>query len=396
MVAVERLVLTDVRCFHHLRLDEVLAEGETPAAAVVLTGPNGAGKTTVLEALSLLAPGRGLRRARLNDIGQRPAAAGSADGSENRRGAAWAVAARIRTAEGVATIGTGCEPAETAGSDRRVVRIDGKPAKSTSALTERLGVVWLTPDMDRLFLEPAAVRRRFLDRLVFGVDPAHSDRIGGFERAVRERARLLRAGRADPAWLTALEDTMARLAVAAIAARLAVTEALAGLCRTGVPPFPGALPAVDGQVEHWLTEEPALAVEDRLRARYRQDRGADAESGGAAAGPHRSDLRVRHQPTRRPAAECSTGEQKALVIALVLAGARLQSHERGRPPLLLLDDVVAHLDARHRASLFELVQDLGGQSWYTGTDREVFRPLDHRARVLALDGRHGVVVERPS
>jgi DNA replication and repair protein RecF len=240
--------------------------------------------------------------------------------------------------------------------------------------------------MDRLFLDGTSARRRFLDRLVFGVDPTHAGRIGAYERALRQRARLLRQGAADPVWLAALEDTMATNGVAVSAARREVTARLSRASAEGASPFPGAVLEARGMVEQWLDEGPALSAEDRLRVALDGSRRADAEAGGAAFGPHKSDLRVRHMASGRSAAACSTGEQKALLIAIVLAGARVQMAEQGSVPVLLLDEVAAHLDARHRAALFEAVAALDAQAWYAGTDISVFEPLKGRAQFFAVEG----------
>lgn len=371
-VSVRRLSLTEFRCFTELRL-------EPGAGSLVLTGPNGAGKTTVLEALSFLAPGRGLRRARLDDIVRWNEGASATPG--------WAVAARLCTPAGSVDIGTGREPNPAApGRERRKVRIDGQAARSQAMLAEVLGVVWLIPEMDRLFMEGAAGRRRFLDRLLYGTDPGHADRVAAYERALRERARLLRQGNADPTWLSALEDAMARHGTAIAAARREFIDRLAPLCAGGSAPFAGAAVAVDGNIDRWLDEQQAPGVEERIREELRRSRRLDAETGGASAGPHKSDLMVRQVGTGRPAGRCSTGEQKALLITIVLAAARVQGMLRRRLPLVLLDEVAAHLDARHRAALFELVEAIGAQAWYTGTDHSVFAPLEATAQFHALDG----------
>jgi len=370
--SVKRLTMTNFRCYAFQRL-------EPDGASVVLTGPNGAGKTNILEALSFLAPGRGLRGARLGDVARIPAAHSP---EAESTAVSWGVSAVADTPEGPVDVGVGRDMGS--GADRRLVRIDGRSARGISALTEVLSIVWLTPQMDRLFLERAGGRRRFLDRLVYGLDPAHAERVAAYEHAMRERARLLREGGADAAWLAALEDAMAANGIAVAAARREITarlnEALA------VPrPFPGAMLSVRGDVEAWLDDGPALAAEDRLRDALAVSRRSDSETGGAGIGPHRSDLEVHHRASRRPAALCSTGEQKALLIALVLGGARVQAAARGSLPVLLLDEVAAHLDGRHRDALFGELEAVGGQAWYTGTDRSVFEPLLGRARFYAVD-----------
>ncbi len=380
--SVARLTLTDFRCFRRQRL-------ETDPRPVVLAGPNGAGKTNVLEAISFLVPGRGLRRARLRDVARCEAGAHGDGGASAPR--AWAVAAHLVTPRGRVEIGTGWRDPAAPGEppEKRAVRVNGQPARRQAVLAEHVTVQWLTPSMDRLFVEGAAPRRRFLDRLVFGLDPAHAGRVSAYEHAMHERARLLRRGagrRRDPAWLGALEDAMAANGVAVAAARRDTVARLGAVCAAGTGPFPGAGIRVSGAVERWLDEGPALAAEDRLRESLAASREADAARGGAGTGPHRSDLEVRHIARGRPAEQCSSGEQKALLIAIVLANARMQAAERGRVPLLLLDEVAAHLDRRHREGLFDEVSALGGQAWLTGTDAALFAPLQGTAQFFRVEG----------
>jgi DNA replication and repair protein RecF len=365
-LAVRRLALTDFRCYPRLRL-------EIDARPVVLFGPNAAGKTNLLEAVSLLAPGRGLRRAQLSDL--RRWAAGP--------DAAWAVAATVATPGRPVEIGTGQGPGEGPGG-RRVVKIDGARVSGPSALAGVVHAVWLTPEMDRLFEDGAASRRRFLDRLVYGFDPGHAARVGSYERAMRERARLLRAGPHDSAWLGALEERMAADGVAIAAARRDVVARLGAALASDSGTFPSAEVAVSGLIEGWLLGAPALDAESRFRALLEGSRVLDAATGGAADGPHKSALEVRHRGTGVPAERCSTGEQKALVVAIVLATAELQSHERGAAPLVLLDEVAAHLDEGRRRTLFERVLDLGAQAWLTGTDGAVFAGLEAHAQFFRV------------
>ena len=370
------LRLSDFRCY-------VRAELDLAPRPVVLTGPNGAGKTNLLEAISLLAPGRGLRRALIGALDRRPRPeAPAAPGP-------WAVAARISRPDGEVEIGTGRDPAAPpdAPRPRRLVKIDGGLVRGQAALAAQLTLSWLTPQMDRLFLDGAAERRRFLDRLVYGFDPEHAARLAAYEHALRERARLLRGEgptRPDPAWLDALEEQMATRGIAIAAARLALVERLAEAAAATVGPFPTPALALAGTVEDWLTSGPALAAEDRLRAALAAARRADGDSGTTAVGPHRSDLKVADRRSGMPAAECSTGEQKALLIALVLAHARLQAAERGAPPVLLLDEVAAHLDSARRAALFAELLALGGQSWLTGTDEGLFAGIAEGAQCFRV------------
>ena len=370
---VTRLALTDFRNYRTARLE--LATGP-----VVLTGANGAGKTNLLEAVSVLSPGRGLRNARLADFDRR-----TANDDDTHAASGWAVAATIETRRGAVLIGTGRDPA---GGERRVVRIDGENVRGQAALGEVIGVTWLTPQMDRLFIEGPSARRRFLDRLVLGLDPAHAARVSSYEHAMRERSRLLRpmdrGGPSDPVWLDALDETMAAQGVAVAAARREAVERLDEACATAQGPFPRARLGLQGTIEAWLDELPALAAEDRFRAALKDNRTADAVSGGALVGPHRSDLTVTHAERGIAAEGMSTGEQKALLISIVLAHAKLQRQTRGEPPLLLLDEVAAHLDAVRRDALFTILLDLESQVWLTGTDAAIFAPLRDAARFLSV------------
>ena len=370
-VGVTRLVLTDFRNYRSTRLDLDAGPRGLP---VVLTGPNGAGKTNLLEAVSFLSPGRGLRRARLGEIDRRPSAI--EPGSSG-----WAVAATIAIGQCPVRIGTGREPY---GGERRVIRIDGEPARNQAALAECLGVLWLTPQMDRLFVEGPGARRRFLDRLVLGLDPAHAARVAAYEQAMRERARLLRDGPSDPAWLSALEDVMAQQGVAVAAGRRDAIERLDQVCAEADGVFPRARLQLIGVVEDWLGRMPALETEETFEAALAANRGADAAAGGAVLGPHRSDLAVTYADKGIAAENASTGEQKALLIAIVLAQAALQRASRGEPPVLLLDEVAAHLDEARRAALFEALAGLESQTWITGTDAALFAPLHGRARFLSV------------
>jgi DNA replication and repair protein RecF len=379
-LAITRLSLSDYRCYPRLKL-------ETDARPVVLAGPNGAGKTNILEAMSYLAPGRGLRGARLSEI-DRHGGAG-----------AWAVAAKILTPEGAFDIGAGRggndgtgEDGESDGAgapapdaarrrDRRIVRINGLAAPGPAALGEIVSLLWLTPSMDRLFSDGAGARRRFLDRLVFGVDPGHAGRLAAYDRAMRSRARLLRNAVGDRAWLSALEQSMAERGVAITAARREAAAAITRASADGAGLFPAAGLRVEGApLEDWLDAGPALAAEERFKEALVASRASDTETGGAAFGPHRSDLTVSAAATGAPAKICSTGEQKALLISIVLAGTRMQAAIRGAVPLLFLDEVTAHLDEGHRHALFEEISFLGVQAWLTGTDASLFAALGDRAQ----------------
>ncbi|MFN4309252.1 MAG: DNA replication/repair protein RecF [Ferrovibrio sp.] len=376
--AVLSLSLRDFRNYAelHLRLS---------GQPVVLTGPNGAGKTNILEALSFFSPGRGLRRARLSEVSR-------VSGQPPRR--CWAAHAELASAIGPVEIGTGL--ADAAGdeemAERRVVRINGEPAASANGLAEYLDVVWLTPQMDRLFVEGLSTRRRFMDRLVYGLDGGHARQVAAFERAMRERNRLLKVGGADPAWLAALESQMAEHGVAVAAARREALGRIEAGMALATGPFPRARLAACGLIEGWLADMPALAAEEKYRAKLAERRGIDREAGAATEGPHRSDMAVWHEEKDQPAAQCSTGEQKALLIAITLANARLIRARRQIAPLMLLDEISAHLDARRRTALYEELLALGGQVWLTGTDDDLFAGLAGQAEFFTV--ADGVVTPR--
>jgi DNA replication and repair protein RecF len=367
MLRLTRLTLTDFRNYAALTW--------RPAGKlVVIHGPNGSGKTNLLEAVSLLVPGRGLRGARNPELARR--------GGRGR----WAVAARLATAEGRLDIGTG-----TAGDgpeDRRGFRLDGAAPRSQAEVAARLAAVWLTPQMDRLFIEAASGRRRFLDRLVYALEPAHAREIAAHDTATASRNRLLAAGQADPAWLAGVEDAIARHAVAATATRAGLVARLnAALAGGAAAPFPPARLTLRGPIAERLGIEPALAVEDWVRAALAAGRARDAVAGSAALGAHRADVVLADAETGLAATEASTGQQKALLIGVILGHAALIAEARGAAPLLLLDEPAVHLDAVRRSALFEALARLPAQALLTGTDAETFAPLAGLAEGLrAGDG----------
>jgi DNA replication and repair protein RecF len=356
-VRLTRVTLTNFRSYRaaSLAVDRDL---------VVLAGPNGAGKTNLLEAISFLAPGRGLRRAMLEE-----AAFGEGDGS-------WAVAAEVEGALGLATLGTGIEPppAEDAAPLRKY-RIDREPVASATAFADHLRVVWLTPAMDGLFAGPASERRRFLDRLVLAVDASHMSRVNALERSLRSRNRLLEQPGADPHWLDAIEHETAEVAVAVAAARAETVRRLAAALAAGkdaASPFPWATIALDGPIENAVGASPATELEDRYRAVLRDARARDAAAGRTLDGPHLTDLLVGHGPKGIAAAGASTGEQKALLVGLVLAHAGLVAEMTGIAPILLLDEIAAHLDPVRRSALYARLARLRAQVWMSGADPAVF------------------------
>ncbi len=329
-----------------------------PAAPImVISGPNGSGKTNLLEAISMLMPGRGLRGARIGDL--------------LRHGASsWAVNGRFAAADGEVEIATGTAPEGPA--DRRVFRLDGAAPRNQAEIAAHAAAVWLTPQMDRLFQEGPSGRRRFLDRLVFALEPGHAREVAAFDTAMANRNRLLAEGRADPVWLDGLEESMARHAVAATAARMGLVARLNAAPGTA---FPAARMTLLCPIGDRLAGAPALQVEDWLRAALAAGRGPDAAGGSAALGAHRADMGLADATSSQPAAMASTGQQKALLIGVVLAHAALLAQVRGAAPLLLLDEPAVHLDAARRAALFAALVAGQGQCFVTGTDAEAFAPL---------------------
>jgi DNA replication and repair protein RecF len=369
---IRRLTLNNFRSYHAAQVE--LGQ----AGPVVLTGVNGAGKTNLIEAISLLSPGRGLRRATTEEL-----AFSEGDG-------AWAVSAEIEGMLGLATLGTGIDP--PAGEDASVTRrcrVDRESVGSAAAFADHLRVIWLVPAMDRLFNGPASERRRFLDRLVLAVDAQHSSRVSALERSLRSRNRLLENPASDPHWLDAIEHETAEVAVAVAAARAETVARLSAAleaARDEAPAFPRAQIALEGWMEKLLPQHSAIDIEDRYRALLKDNRARDAAAGRTLDGPHLSDLAVVHADKSVPAADASTGEQKALLIRLVLAHARLIKEMTGFAPVLLLDEVIAHLDPARRAALYDALAGLGAQVWMTGADPAAFGDIVGRARAFEVRG----------
>lgn len=349
-MALSRLTLTDFR--NHAAL-----EIRPQAQFLALHGTNGAGKTNILEAVSLLVPGRGLRRAAMSDMVR----------SQGNGG--FTIVGEV----GGNVIGTGVSAEQP---ERRKVRVNESNA-AINSLAEWLSVIWLTPAMDRLFADGAAARRRFLDRLVLAINPGHARHSSRYEKAMQQRNRLLAGGvAADPLWLDALEAQMAESGNFILAARIFVVEALsAQLLTTMAGPF--ATPQIR------LIDKGATGGED-LASVWRKERNRDAAAGRTLIGPHRADLEVLHSSSGQVAEQCSTGEQKALLLSLILAHAALVSAQRDAPPILLLDEVAAHLDPSRRAALFGLLADTGAQVWMTGTEPELFNGIGTSAQLLPI------------
>ena len=335
--------------------------------SLVLTGPNGAGKTNLLEAISLLAPGRGMRRARREHWP-----------NASTQSAYWAVAATVQSADGEVQIGSGVTPDVTHAG--RVMRLEGQTVSQTE-IGSYISVSWLVPSMGGIFVDSPGVRRRFLDRLVVAFDPTHIGRMARYEKALRQRSTLLTEGQGDAGWLESIETVLAETAVAVTAARQTLIRDINQEAEKGWFGFPGVRLGLVGDTETWLANMPALQVEDKLMATAKAARLAGDT---AMPGPHASDLQAVHLASQTPAYLASTGQQKALLIAVVLAHARLQERRLGKSPLMLLDDVAAHLDADRRSALFEAVGLLGGQCWYSGSDEQQFDGLIGKAQFVSV------------
>jgi len=373
-VDIRKLTLTDFRNYASLSLQ--LAPG-----MVVFSGENGAGKTNLLEAVSLLSPGRGLRRAPYADVAR--------EGSP--RG--FAVHASLEGPQGSFEIGTGTAGADAVGEGGRRVRINATQSSADDML-DWLRVLWLTPAMDALFTGPAGDRRRFLDRLVLAVDPAHGRRAQDYEKAMRSRNRLLSDGSRDWAFFDAIEMQMVEAGTAIAAARAEMVRLLVAMIdKLPEGPFPKADLALDGALEAMVGHAPAVDIEENFRRALASGRERDRAAGRTLDGPHRSDLIVRHRPKSMPAELCSTGEQKALLVGIVLSHARLSGEMSGSVPILLLDEIAAHLDPGRRAALFSILEELGCQTFMTGTEAALFSSIRGRAQFLTVD--HGSVRPTP-
>jgi DNA replication and repair protein RecF len=352
--AISRLILQNFRSYRSLDL-------RCGPGTVALSGANGAGKTNILEAISLLAAGGGLRRAAHADMALQ---GGPGD---------WGIAADVQGAAGVARLGTALDPAS---SESRRCRIDGENVPSAGAFSAHLRLVWLTPSMDGLFAGSASERRRFLDRLVLAIDPEHGGRVAALERALRSRNRLLEQNGFDRAWMDAVEQQIAEIAVSVAAARSETVSRLSALIAEGAQPaFPRAALTLEGSLEEALLATTATAVEDAYRARLADSRWRDKAAGRTLEGPHRSDLLVADAARDMPARRCSTGEQKALLVGIVLAQAQLVGASAGFAPVLLLDEVAAHLDPQRRGALYEAIAALDAQAWLTAADAACFAEL---------------------
>ncbi len=344
---------------------------EADQRSVVLTGENGAGKTNILEALSLLTPGKGLRRAKNSDFAR--------VGSDSQN---WSVSVIMKADEEV-QVGTGVQSLENLEDPRRIVKINHAVSPQT-ALSEWVSVLWQTPQMDGLFDEGMGVQRKFLDRLVSTLFPEHTQHLYRYEHALRERSRLLKEGSSEIKWIEILEATIAQEGLAILSLRDVFLKELNPLCGTGVTNFPKVEISLRGDLESWADHMSSLEAEEKFQRSLLESRHQDTQFGGAKTGTHQTQVKVFHVAENKFAEVCSTGEQKALLLGIMLANCRLHMKHHRRRPLLLLDEVVAHLDASRRASLFEEIEDLGVQAWFTGTDESIFLPLGEKAQFFKI------------
>lgn len=342
------LTLTNFRNYDSLRIN-------FDAQTTVIYGANGSGKTNLLEAISLLTPGRGLRSCKLDEV-------------KKHGQIEWSVVSEVAGYK----IAVGLEP----GRERRTIKIDGEKQSGGNALAEYVSCVWLTPQIDGIFLEGSGERRRFFDRLIYNFDPEHASRVAIYENAMRERLKLLKDGHNDPVWLKTLERRMAEYGVAIAAARNEVIGYLQKAIDKSATSFPLPDIRIASEYEALLRKSSALDVEEKLLEDLVNSRTHDANSGRSNVGVHKTDFQVNFKAKNVPANLCSTGEQKGLLISIILGLARLLRERRNKTPIILLDEVVAHLDESRREQLFEELKNLGCQSFLTGTEKELFPNID--------------------
>ena len=380
---VVRLTLTDFRNYPFLRI-------EAPLKPVIVTGENGAGKTNILEAISFLTPGRGLRGARLADIKRiTPALVTSEYQPMEIANTSWAVSATVQQGEDEIDIGTAAEKSVRESGDddvksfeRRIVKINNQKVSSQAELGAYFSAVWLTPQMDRLFRGGSQPRRSFLDRLVYAFDLEHAKRTASFEHLYREWYQLLKSGRHDNTWLSSLEEQMAGLGVAIAAARREQIAKLNSFIEHEPDDiFPNVSMELDGKVEKMLDKMPAVEVEDAYMQMLKSQR-KNVLYNDTVDGVNRTDFKVYYKKKRMPAELCSTGEQKSLLISIILAQSKCQTLHQGFAPVLLLDEVAAHLDDVKREALLEKLRELQVQAWITSTDPELFSSLNGEALFL--------------
>jgi len=375
---IESLNISNFRCYDALRINMVDSES-LAKKIIIITGENGAGKTNILEAISMLTPGRGLRNSDIKEMKNK-------FGAENET---WTISAQIKAPSGLITrVGTALDRDKK----KRVVRINGKTAKNQTALSEIISVIWLTPQMDRLFIEGATARRKFIDRLVFAYEPSHITRVNHYEKKMRERLKLLQSSDSpDNKWLSTLEKEMAEDSVSIAAARINLINHLqehAFELISHTVLFPTPILKMNGWAEQRIEDIPAAQIEEELKEIFKNSRGIDKESKRTHEGAHKSDLMVTYKEKDIMAAQCSTGEQKTLLFSIILAHALMMQQEKGSTPIILLDEVAAHLDVARREELFKVLKNLNGQIFLTGTDRSIFSSLKNIARFITItDGQ---------
>lgn len=367
---VQLLSLQNFRCYDSFTL-------EVDQRPVVLTGENGAGKTNILEALSFLSPGRGLRRTKLSQ---------AINLSHLEKG--WAVFSKISTPEGLEEIGTGIASVES-GEDRRLIKLNQTPISQVDLL-EKVSVFWVTPQIDQILTESMSTRRRFFDKLVASFFPAHGQHLYRYDYALRERSRLLKDGGGDPHWLSVLEQKMAQEGMAITSLRHLFLAEITPLIHLSSSGFPQAQISLEGVVESLCLSMPALEAEEKIEGLLRDTRAEDTRLGGSQIGPHQTQVQFFHMERKKFAEFCSTGEQKALLLSLILANCRLHKKSKSRTPILLLDEVVAHLDKERRETLYKEILDLGMQCWMTGTEQRVFSSLRDEAQYFYVQNRNAV------
>lgn len=358
---ITRLDINHYRSYEQIRL-------RVTGTYIVLTGPNGVGKTNILEAISLFSSNRGFRKADLQDLGR------------THDPLPWSIALQIKNHTDYIEMGTGLHDKNT----KRIHRINGHTCYKTSTYSDFLNIVWLTPAMDGILIGPPEERRRFLDRLVCGIDPEHAKRLQQYSQALRQRSFLLKQPTCDLVWIKSLEEILAAEGIAISASRAQVIELLQQSINQGMGIFPQTDLALKGQVDDWIQQMPALEAEEKLLKTFETTRTEDRETGGALEGPHRSDWLVFHRLKQIAAPQCSTGEQKALLLTIILAFARLQKTFHQRLNILLLDDVIAHLDQNRQIALFDEIKNLEIQTWMTGTDPNSFHYLKEDAQFFNI------------